>query len=567
MRIRSYIVLLLLLITGISLPAQNLEKIGRKEMVTAGGGMNFNSIFYDANGMPARRDPFTWYFSGNLNFTILDVSLPFTFSYTNNHGTYTQPFNMQSVHPKYKWAQAHLGTTAMNFSQYTLNGIVFTGGGIELTPNGFYLGAMYGRLNKAVAADPAMNSFEGMSYRRNGFAVKAGYDKDGHSITATYFSAKDDAGSLLFVPAAADLSPQQNTAISFAGKLRLLEKITAEAEFAISGLTRNLFSGMETTDFSGLEKWLLPTHTTTQFFKAWKSSLAYSGKSISVSLNHEHVDPDYRTFGAYYFNNDLENWTIAPAFRFFKGKVSVAFSTGIQRNNLDASKLNTMHRWVGSANISANLFSWLATNFSFSNFTSYTNKRPNTDPFWQPSSADTLSFYQVARQANSNLIFSFGSKAVKQNISLSGSWQITQQQQAMNETPATSVLNGNLSWSAQITKLKLSLSVIGNYNRSKTDTMLLQFLGPGLQFNQSVMKGQLRFAAGSIYNRSLSQHELQSHVLSHRAQISFSPRVKNKKYGKPSLSLNGVYVSRFPVNSTQQTTGELTVTANLGYSF
>ena len=94
-------ILFLFCCSGGMLRAQNLEKVGKKDMITVSGAMNLNSILYDAYGFTPRRDPFTWYFNGSLNVNILDVSLPFTYSYSNQHGTYTQPFNMQSCSPKY----------------------------------------------------------------------------------------------------------------------------------------------------------------------------------------------------------------------------------------------------------------------------------------------------------------------------------------------------------------------------------------------------------------------------------------------------------------------------------
>lgn len=547
--------------------SQNLEKIGKKDMVTIGGGMNFNSIFYDAQGFPSRRDPFTWYFNGNLNINILDVSLPFTFSYSNLHGTYTQPFNMQSCSPKYKWAQAHIGTTSMNFSSYTLAGHIFTGGGIELTPNGFYFGAMYGRLNKATEFDLTNSSAENMSFKRMGLSGKIGYDKNGNAISMTYFTAKDDPTSLLFIPVSANLSPAQNSAISFSGKTKFLKFFSAEGEFAISGLTRNIYSETETTDFSGMEKFLLPTKATTQFFKAYKGSIAYTGKRISVAINHEHVDSDYQTFGAYYFNNDLDNWTVAPSFRMFAGKLTLAFNTGWQHNNLDGTKLTTAHRWVGSTNISFTPNQLWNFTSSYSNFTTFSNRRLQSDPFWQASPADTLSFYQIAQQANTSIIHSFGKKSTKQSISLIGAYQLTGTQQNLLVQSNAKVMNGNIAYSLQIAKTKTSISVIANYNRSESGILLTELIGPGLQGSQTICKGTLRISAGSSYNRSYSNEILTSNILSHRAQFSYSPKVKRKIYGKPSLSVNAIYVNRFPIIVSQGTTGELTVTANLGWSF
>jgi hypothetical protein len=546
--------------------SQNLEKIGKKDMVTVNGGMNFNTIFYNAQGFEARRDPYTWYFNGNLNITILDVSLPFTYSYSNLHGTYTQPFNMQSCSPKYKWMQAHIGTTSMNFSSYTLAGHGFTGAGMELTPEGFYFGAMYGRLNKAVAYDVSTDSYENMTYKRMGYAAKLGLDKKGNSIGVTYFSAKDDATSLLFIPAEAHLAPAQNTAVSISGKAKFLKYFSAEGEYAVSGLTRNIFSERESTDFNGFEKFLLPTKATTQFFHAFKASFAFTLKIFSISIKHEQVDPDYQTFGAYYFNNDLTNWTIAPVFHLFKGKLSMSFNTGIQHNNLDGTKLNTAHRWVGSANV--NFIPSPAWNFttSYSNFTSFTNHRLQTDPFWMVSPADTLSFFQVAQQANASIVYSFGKNGTKQNLALIGSYQLTGMQQNMAISSNTTVLNGNVSYSAQFVRSKFSFSVLANYNRSETELLLTELFGPGLQCSKTFAKG-IRISAGSTYNRSYSNSALTGNILSHRAQFSFAPKLKKKVYGKPSLSVNAIYVNRFPVAATQLKTAELTITANLGINF
>ncbi len=547
--------------------SQNLEKIGKKDMVTVNGGMNFNSIFYNAQGFAPRRDPYTWYFNGNLNVNILDVSLPFTYSYSNLHGTYSQPFNMQSCSPKYKWIQGHAGTTAMNFSSYTLAGHVFTGAGIELTPNGFYFGAMYGRLNKAVGYDAATNSTTNMSYKRMGFATKIGFNRNGNSFGATYFSAKDDVTSLLFIPPNANIFPAQNTAISFSGKTKLFGVLSAEGEIAFSGLTRNILSESNSTDFSGLEKWLLPTKTTTQFFKAYKVAIACTGKNASISLNHEHVDPDYQTFGAYYFNNDLDNWTIAPAFHLWKGKLSIAMNAGIQKNNLDKSKLNTTHRWVGSVNFNfAPSPAWMLT-CAYSNFTSFTNRRPQTDPFWQASPADTLSFYQISQQANSCLVHSFGKKSVKQSVSFIASYQVTGSQQNLIVQPNTVILNGNCAYALQIAKTKTTFSFTGNYNRSVTGILLTELFGPGMQCSDAIWKGRIRVSVGSTYNRSLTNGILTGNILSHRMQLSWSPPMKNKKIGKPIASVNAIYVNRLPVISTQAKTGELTVMVNLGWSF
>lgn len=576
MRKWMHILLLTTTLGCVALHSQNLEKVGKKDMITVGGAMNLNSIFYHANGFTPRRDPFTWYFNGSLNVTILDVSLPFTFSYSNQHGTYTQPFNMQSCSPKYKWAQAHIGTTALTYSPYTLGGHLFTGAGLKLTPNarlngeggqGFFIGGMYGRFRKAVMDDPISVAQEEISYKRMGYAFKTGYEHEGNAVTVSYFHAQDEAASLLFVPSDANHSPMENSAIGLSGKTLLWKSLALTGEFAASGLTRNTFSEIETTNYNGWEKWLLTTRSTTEFYKAWKFSAGYNAKAFSVSVMHEHVDPGYQTLGAYFFNNDLENWTIAPAFRFLDNKLSVSFNTGFQKNNLAGDRLSTTQRWVGSANVAYNPSKHWLLNLAYSNFTSHTRNRPNVDPFWTPSPADTLSFYQVAQQGNTTIAYNFGEKITKQSFAIIGSYQVTGQQQSGDVLPQTQIINGNFTWNVQWVKTKWSITTLANYNQSEAATMFTQQFGPGIQLGKSFMQNRLRFSGGGVYNRSMVNSVLLNHIVSYRSQISFSPKVRNEKLGRPSLSINAVYVNKPAVLTGLGNTGELTVTINAGYSF
>lgn len=562
-----HIVLLLLIFHKTEqVAAQNLEKIGKKDMITIGGALNLNSILYDAYGFSPRRDPFTWYFNGSLNVTILDVSLPFTYSYSNQQSSYTQPFNMQSCSPKYKWAQAHIGVTSLSYSPYTLSGHVFSGAGIELTPKGFFAGAMYGRFRKTVAYD-ALVAEEQVSYKRTGYAFKAGFDNGAHALTVSYFHAADEPASLLFVPAELDLTPMENTAVSLSGKTMLWKVVSLQAEVAASGVTRNIFSESETTSSNGWQKWLMPAKSTTEYFRAWKISAGYTAKIFSVALMHEHVDPGYQTFGAYYFNNDLENWTIAPSFRFWESKLSVSFNTGFQRNNLAGDRLSTTQRWVGSVNVACNPSKKWMIAAAYSNFTNYTRNRPQADPFWTPSPADTLSFYQVAQQGNGTISYRFGERKIKHSVALIGSYQVTGQQQSGSLLPSTEILNGNLTWSLQWVKSKFSLTMLSNYNQSTNGALTTQQFGPGFQLGKSFLQNRLRFSGGGVYNRSVANEVLLNHVISYRGQFSFTPKVRNEKLGRPSLSMNAVYVNKLPVVSGLSATGELTVTLNLGYSF
>ncbi|MFN8688363.1 MAG: hypothetical protein ACK5XL_00010, partial [Cyclobacteriaceae bacterium] len=135
---------------SLSAAAQDIGQIGVKKGVTLNGSLNLSSIGYRVWGIEQRRDPFNWFATGNLNVNLFGYSVPLSFSYSNANTSFSQPFNQFTFTPQYKWVKTYVGYSAMTFSNYTLNGHVFLGGGVELTPGNWRISAMYGRLRKAV---------------------------------------------------------------------------------------------------------------------------------------------------------------------------------------------------------------------------------------------------------------------------------------------------------------------------------------------------------------------------------------------------------------------------------
>ena len=556
--------------------SQSLDKIGKKDMLLIGGGLNYSSIFYNAQGIPDQRQTFTWFLNGNITATILDISLPFSFNYSNNQVAYTQPVNIQSFNPTYKWIKGYAGITSMNFSQYTLAGHIFSGGGVELSPKNFKFSAMCGRLNKAVEYDAVNNSDATMSYKRMGWGATAGYEKNGNGIKLIYFGAKDDPRSLTFFPINTNVTPMQNTVVSIAGKTNLYKKIKIEAEYALSGLTRNLTSPEDLGTVPQNKFPLLFTpNATSQFFHAFKSSIGYNYKIFGVSLNYERVDPGYQTLGAYYFNNDLENITLAPVFNLLKGKLNLALNSGLQRNNLDNSKLNTTKRWVGSATASYSPNKHWNLTGSFSNFSTYTKQRPQTDPFYR-NALDTLNFYQISQSSMLSAGYNFGNTKKKQSILLCMNYQVTGQNQGNISDPGifgstsnlqlpTRVVNGNLGHNLTFlsTKTTISTSVNGNY--STLTGMNIFYFGPNLNLSQVFLKNLVRVTIGSSYNQVLTNSYKTNELLNHRLAVNYSPKFHNTKVGKVGMNISVSYLQQ--LKSSQAINPYSTFTGNFGINY
>lgn len=558
--------------------SQNLDKIGQKDMLKTGGGLNFSSILYDANGIPDRRQPFSWYLNGTLSATILDISLPFTFNYSNNQVAYTQPYMLQSFNPSYKKIKGYAGITSMNFSPYTLSGHLFSGAGIEFTPKKFKFSAMYGRLKKAVEYDMEHNSDVTMSYKRMGYGATAGYEKNGQGVKLIYFAAKDDPNSLTFLPINTSVTPMKNTVVSISGKTSLYKKLKLEAEYSLSGLTRSLSTSEEikSTPKNRLP-YIFKPNATSQFFDAVKTSIGYNYKFFNVNFIYERIDPEYKTLGAYYFNNDLENITLAPSFNLLKGKLSFSCNTGLQRNNLDNSKLSTSRRWVGSVNANyAPNKSWNFTG-SYSNFSTYTKQRPQSDPFYQ-NKLDTLNFYQLSQNSSFTSNYNFGKNEKKQALLLSVNYQVTGQDHGMlsdqdlisfsSNTPIPAkVVNGNLGHSISFTKAKTTLSSSVNANYSQLTGLNTLYFGPNLNVSRSLTDKKLRITIGSSYNQVLTNEIKTNEILNHRFSLNYSPKFSNVKAGKITMNTSISYLQKLKTNSAGTGFSEFTGNFGINYNF
>lgn len=569
--------LILMLFTSFSF-SQSLDKIGKKDMIKTGGGLNFSSVLYGAQGIPDRRQPFTWFLNGNLTTSIADISLPFIFNYSNNQISYTQPYMLQSFNPTYKWIKGYAGITSINFSQYTLAGHVFSGAGVELTPKNLKFSAMYGRLKKAVEYDVMNSSDLTMSYKRIGFGASAGYEKNGNGLNLIFFTSEDDPNSLTFFPINTTVTPMQNTVISISGKTSLYKKLKVETEYALSGLTRSLSSPEE---ISTVPKNRLPhifkPNATSQFFDAFKSSIGYNYKLLDISLIYERVDPGYRTLGAYYFNNDLENITISPVLNLLKGKLNLSCNTGVQHNNLDHSKLSTSKRWVGSlsANYVPDKF-WSFTG-SYSNFSTFTRQRPQSDPFYQ-NTVDTLNFYQLSQNSSLSAGCNFGKPANKQAMLLSINYLVTGQDQGMISDPGilnfvsnsplpAKVINGNLGHTISITKIKTTISSSINGNYSHLTGMNTFYFGPNLNLSRSLANKTLRITIGSSYNQVLTNSEKSNEIVNHRIAANYSPKFFNAKIGKIAMNVSASYLQKLGTNTVDNSFSEFTGNFGINYSF
>jgi hypothetical protein len=454
-----------LFFTCIVLQAQdlNLSEIKKEKPFRWTGTLNIGADFYGNQGdVPIRSDRFGWRINGNPTAYVYGWALPFSFTLGRQIRDVRYPsFRQFGVSPTWKWLKIHAGWRNMNFSPYTLAGHTFLGAGVELNPGLLRFSAMYGRFQRAALTNAGQAYFL-PTYKRMGYGVKLGIGTDRNYFDVMAFRAKDDPNSL---PPGDTLRilPAENLVLGASGRLTLWNALTFTIDGAASAYTRNLGSeavhpdSLQNGQYYGVENWYQPRFST-RFNFAGKASLGWSGRSAGAQLSYEHIDPEYATMGAYFFNNDIENYTVNPYLTLKQGKVRLSGSYGIQRNNLLGNRSETSWRNIGSANVSVNPGARFGIDLNYSNY-----RMSQSSGAFELS--DSLKLAQSTTQYSVTPRYTIFGKKYLQNILFNAVYQFLDDQNPLTETYGdVRARVGILNWSLVHTESQRSVNLGLNYN-------------------------------------------------------------------------------------------------------
>lgn len=510
------------ILLAVALQAQQLESIGIKKGVKVNGGISFANSFYTVSGISNRLNPYSYVLSGNLNFNVFGVSVPLSFSYSNQNFSYRQPFNIIGASPSYKKFKAHIGYRNLTFSPYTLSGHNFLGGGLEYNGDKFAVVVMTGRLLKAVQYDS--NNVNALpAYKRMGAGIKLTYKNKGDLISLSNFYAKDMISSIDSVPARVGLHAQENVVWGISVKKALGKKFAVTAELARSEWTKDITAqevpNQSNSPFAAL--FYIKRNQSTVTYNAMKFNGTYTFKLFSLGAGYEHIDPEYRTLGAYYFNNDLENITLNAATALLKNKINVSGNIGVQRDDLNKTKSSSMKRTVGSVSLGMTPTKRLNINLSYSNFYSYVNIKPIDLQYLPNARYDTLNYTQISQTISGSVGYKLlESDKVTKMIQLSSSQMSASSKQASTNRKNT-MLNAtiayNQAWKAS--GISLGLSMNGNQSRFEDNTNL--YVGLGITGGAPILKKKLRGNLGVNMNQNYDNNTLVAYLFSLNNSYSY----------------------------------------------
>ena len=563
------------LLLASALTAQDLENIGSKTVdkiknspLKINGGISANSIFYNANERNSR-EPFTYFLQGNLNIGWLTFNMPLSYSFSNQGSSlgYETPFkfNRVSLSPKYKWVQAHIGDVAMTFSPYTLSGHQFTGGGVELTPEGsFNISAMYGRLLKATEDDGQPQSLP--AFKRMGYGTKLDWEKDNYSLGLIGFYAKDEINSIATVPDDRNITPKENLVIGIDGEVTINENYTIKAEYASTAITQDTRADNSDGEGSGLASLLFIKKGSSEYYDAFKLGFDFQLNQMKLGIAYERIDPGYETLGAYFFNNDFENITINGSRPLFKDQLNLSFNLGYQRDDLESQKTQATSRFVSALNATLKATDKITITGSYSNFSTHTNKSLNqfddiNDSNLTDEDLEVLDFKQLSQNANVNVnwLLAEGEKN-NQNLNLNYSLASSANEQAgiIRVGQANNFHNSNAVYTISFPKQSLNISTSLNYTYSDVGREGSNAYGGALDISKKFFEDKLNSAFGVAYNTN-NNKEITTNVLNFRA--NFSTVIAEKH----NFNLNAVQLSR--TATSQDELNELTVTFGYAYTF
>jgi len=340
----------------------------------------------------------------------------------------------------------------MRFSEFTVGGTTFLGGGLELNPGLLRVAALGGRFADAREDDPD----EGIRarYERRGYGFKLGVGSSTNYVDLIYFSASDDTLSLEMPPEDPRTTPRENVVLGLNMSFTPVQSVTVFAEAAASALNRDSRSAEIETDAASILTSIFQPRESAQANLATRAGFDLNQAVWGLRVEFLRVDPDYETLGSYFFNTDVQSISVAPRGTFAHGRVNVSLSGGFSRNNLYDDLAQTTERVIGSANVMFRVSRAFRIGALFSNYSSDQSSGVI-------ESTDSTRVKNVSRNFMLTPQFQFG-RDVRHSIGIRASQQDYQQTSiftGVDNDTRTRNLGANYSIDFRESDLRLRVSV------------------------------------------------------------------------------------------------------------
>jgi len=480
--------------------AQDLGNLGQQRPVQWNGGLNVQGgpYFYSGDGT-ARNLPWFWNASGNVTLSLYGWQLPFSFSVGSQQRSYTQPFNRYGVSPYYKWVKLHAGYRTIRFNPYTLSGLQFLGGGVELEPKGFRFAAFYGQFNKPVAQDTLASISPIPAYRRMGYGVRVGAGSARNHVDLMMVHVIDDSTSIPDPTGRGVPRPMENLSIGLSCRVGLGPKLIWTFDAGASAITDDIRLPVNNeVAVPSFARSIYDPRFGSRAMLAGNTGLQWTSRLVTMKVNVRQVDPGYRSLAAVYQQTDVRAITFDPTIRFPKNKWRLSGSIGRQEDNVRKTKMTQSIRTIGSAGVSWTPSRTYGVDLSFSNYGIQQQR-------------GLLVLNDTFRVALANRSYGISQRYMKANVHRVWTVLLTTGMQRLQDlnpygtygSTDNEVIYGNLYIARLRTRDQFSVNGGLNYSRNTTSLGTSELFGPSLGVSTQVGKEKLMASAGLSWNKAL----------------------------------------------------------------
>lgn len=360
---------MVLLITGLSLKAQDLENLEAKPpKLEVSGSINGGLRFFNSDRPNLfNNSDFGYFGAARVNLKVGNFLLPFSYRLGDQLNLPDIPaFRYWGLSPKYKGLTLHIGHRSNRFTTNTLNNIQQYGLGLEWQVKDFNFKVSRGILNRDRLGRTIYNTTISPLRERPYVAAAAGYKKGYNELTIAALSAKEEANSV-------DSIARKNRVIELVAGKSIREKFRAKVSASGSYTERDrsaLFPLFEEDD------WLVQTgellggspNLTTKTGLLLDADAGYYTQGFNIAAGFRQVDSGYETFGRNFQLNDLRAYTIRTGVHLFKHKLILNASIGIEQNNIRGLRAGQSDRLISNVNLNYRGQSGAGFQLNVSNF-------------------------------------------------------------------------------------------------------------------------------------------------------------------------------------------------------
>jgi len=478
------------------------------------GQLGFSSIYYNVEGRPSNRTPFSWFLTGNPTLIVYGIDFPFSFTISEQNRTFRQPINRFGVSPQYKWATVHLGYRNLQFSQYSLGGHSVNGAGLEINPGKFRFAFMAGTLLRAVDETPtpldnlSQSFLATPSFKRTGWSTRIGFGDQQSFTDLIVLKAKDQPESLDPIPPNLNLLPAENTVLAITSRQKILRNLRWELDIASSmftpdqNTTGDSIGGISLFNNLGF---LATPNPSSRENMALETALILQESDFRIAGRFRRIEPDYLSMGTYYIQSDIQNITIEPSVDLFQKKLNIGASLGLQKDNLKGDLTNQTNRMITSVSLTASPWNFYQLQVVQSNYD--LNQKEGLQPLDEINKiSQTTSEWQIMQ----NIVFA-GNALMHQ---ITGSFNAQKlRDRNLNTEDLYNYQTNNLNVLYNLFIISISSGIQAGYSRMNFEAGIFSSLysGPQLGVTSQLFNRKLSVSANHTwYKQTFNENDYAS---------------------------------------------------------